>query len=401
MKKFLAVLLAGILVLGIAMTASAEEKTLKIGVACNATGWFSSFDANNWEELVIYVDMLNEAGGLQIGEDTYKIELVLGDGQSDFAGMPTACMDLVDKGVDVVFETNDFWMVDGNQILKDAGILTLSGYPDFAPGFWTDADGNVNDCMVSCANGAANDVVALFSQCKELYPDVKTVMFVANDDGAQAVRYEYIKKVGEELGFEVLEQYEAYDSSSPDMTAIAQKVAAAAPDAYIGQGVILNICNLHSALADIAPEIVCLASCGKSADTVAAIIGDESKCNNIITVGPGFDKEKNTELMNTIFDALMEKFGAETAYNFSGNFVNCMVTYKYIVEQTGTTDKEAFLEFWKNAETLPSLYSDAAHLGGQESFNLDFNRMIVAPTPISVLQDGVGTFLGWYQYDVK
>ena len=401
MKKFLAILLASVMVFAISITAFAEEKTLKVGVACNATGWFADYDANNWEELVIYAEMINEEGGIQVGEDNYMVELVQADGQSDFASMPVACMDLIDKEVDLVIETNDFWMVDGNQMLKEAGILTLSGYPDFATGFWTDADGNVNDCMVSCANGAANDMNALLAQCKEKYPDVHTLMFVCNSDGTEELKYAYLKGLVEDYGFELLEQYEIYDSSAPDMTAVAQKVAEADPDAYIGQGVISCIAQLHAALQDYDPECLCLASCGQSIDVFAMLIGDETKCNNVLSTGIGFDEEKNTELMNTIVNKLLEKFGPETAYSFAGNFVNCLYEYKCIVEEIGTIDKEAFLEYWENAETIKTLYSDEAHLGGQESFGLDFNRMVVNPTPISSLNDGVGTFEGWFQYDVK
>ena len=401
MKRIFAVLLAAVMVFAIAVSASAEEKTLKVGVACNATGWFSDYDANNWEELNIYADMINEEGGIQVGEDTYKIELVQADGQSDFAGMPSACMDLVDKEVDFVIETNDFWMVDGNQILKEAGILTLSGYPDFATGFWTDANGEVNDCLLSCANGAANDVVALLTKLGEIYPEAHTIMYVCNADGTEDVKYGYVKSVCESLGYELMDQYEVYDSSAPDMTAIAQKVAAAAPDAYIGQGVISCIGQLIAALQDIDPECICLASCGQSIDVLANIIGDSTKGNKIISTGIGFDKEKNSELMNTIYDKLLDKFGIDTANSYAGNFVNCLRVYKGIVEKIGTIDKDAIIDYWRNAETLETVYSDEAHLGGMESFNLDFNRMIVNPTPISTLDGGVGEFLGWFQFDVK
>ena len=400
-RKIIAVLLAAVMVFAIAITASAEEKTLKVGVACNATGWFADYDANCWEELVIYADMLNEEGGIKVGDDNYKVELVLADGQSDFAGMPTACMDLIDKGVDLVIETNDFWMVDGNQLLKDAGILTLSDYPDFATGFWTDANGNVNDCLVSCANGAANDIVALLTTLGEVYPDAHTIMYVCNADGTEAVKYQYVKSVCDAMGYELLEQYEVYDSSAPDMTAIAQKVAAADPDAYIGQGVISCIGQLIAALQDYDPDCICLASCGQNIEVLANIIGDSTKCNKIISTGIGFDKEKNPELMNVIYDKLVEKFDEATANSWAGNMVNCLKVYKDIVEKIGTIDKDAILDYWKNAETLSTVYSDEAHLGGKESFGLDFNRMIVNPTPISTLDNGVATYLGWFQFDVK
>ena len=405
MKKVLSVALASALAIGClaggATTAMADDaNTLKVGVLCCATGWFSSFDANNWAEVQIMVEKINNEGGIQVGDEVYNVELILADGQSDADGFATAAMDLIDKDVDYVIETNDFWCVGANELLADAGIVTLSGYPDFAPGFWTDANGNVNEYLVSCCNGAANDVIALFAQCKENYPDVQTVMFVPNDDGTQAERYEYVKSVGESMGFTVLDDYVAYDSSNPDMTAISQKVIAADPDAIIGQGVISTICMLHSAIQDVDPDMVTLASCGISGDICKSIIGDESKCNNFMSTGPNpLDPSSNTDLMNELVAALQEQYDDETAANWAGNFANALYELKYVLEQTGTIDGAAFLEYWLNAETIPTIYTDAAQLGGMETFGLDANRMICNPTPITILKDGESQFLGWFQYD--
>jgi len=403
LSMFLAVILSvGCIVGGTTVAMADENETLKVGVLCCATGWFSAYDANNWAEIQIAADQINNEGGIQIGDKAYNVELILADGQSDNDGFVTAAYDLVDNQVDYVIETNDFWCVGANEILKDAGIVTLSGYPDFAPGFWTDASGNVNEYLVSCCNGAANDVIALLDQCKQNYPDVKTVMFVPNDDGTQAVRYEYVKGVAEEMGFTVLDDYVAYDSANPDMTAISQKVIAADPDAIIGQGVISTICMLHSAIMDVDPDMVTLASAGVSGDVCKAIIGDESKCNNFMSTGPSpMDPSVNTERMNAIVAAVQEQYDAETAASFAGNFVNALYEMKYVLEQTGTTDKQAFLDYWTTAETIPTLYTDAAVLGGKETFNLDANRMVCNPTPITILKDGNVEFLGWFQYSIK
>jgi branched-chain amino acid transport system substrate-binding protein len=407
MKKKLAAFLAVILSVGcIAGGTTAVmadgENTLRIGVLCCATGWFSQFDANNWAEVQILADMINEEGGIQIGDESYQVELVLADGQSDNDGFGTAAMDLVDEGVDYVIETNDFWCVGANEILKGAEIVTLSGYPDFAPGFWTDADGNVNEYLVSCNNGAANDVIALLDQCKQNFPEVQTIMFVPNDDGTQAVRYEYVKEVAEGMGFTVLDDYVAYDSANPDMTAISQKVIAAGPDAIIGQGVISTICMLHSAIMDVNPDIVTLASCGISGEICKAIIGDESKCKNFMSTGPSpLDASVNTDIMNAIVAGVMEQYDAETAANFTGNFADALYEMKAVFEAIGTTDKAAFLEYWTTAEGIPSIYNDIAPLGGKETFNLDANRMVCNKTPITILKDGDWEFLGWFQYEVK
>ena len=126
MKKLLAVLLACVLVVSMAVGVSAGEdggeKTLKVGVALNETGWFSSFDLNGLYEIQTYVEILNERGGVEIGGEMYKIELYDADGQSDPAAFDGALMSLVDNGVDIVLTTNDFWVSNSVDILEMAGI---------------------------------------------------------------------------------------------------------------------------------------------------------------------------------------------------------------------------------------------------------------------------------------
>ena len=400
MKKVLAVLLACMLVAGMTIGVSAgeggEAKTLKVGVALNETGWFSSFDLNGLYEVQTYADILNERGGVEIGGEMYQIEIIDADGQSDPSAFDGALMSLVDAGVDIVLTTNDFWVSNSVDILEMAGIPYIDAIADFDPHYFTG-----HDLAFGGGNGAPNDNLALIDQCRQFYPDAKTMLFVINDDGLQDVKYQYVKDVAPEYGFEVLDDYVVYSPDATDMSSFVPQIVALDPDVIIGQGVIANICNLYKACQDQGmTDLICLGSCGKPASVFINILGEEY-AKNVICPGQSLEKEPNTEEWGILYDALVEKYGEETAANWTGNFVNMLLEAIGIFQQAGSVcDGPTFKETWLNADSVEVLYG-TAHFGGQETYGLDGNRVCILPTPISTCKDGVGEFIGWFDYSDK
>ena len=396
MKKVLVVLLACAMVMGMTLTASAgeggETKTLKVGVALNETGWFASFDLNGLYEVQTEAEILNEAGGVEIGGEKYMIEIIDADGQSDTAAFDGALMSLVDAGVDVVLTTNDFWVSSSVDILEMAGIPYIEAIADMDANYWTG-----HEYAYGGGNGAPNDNLALIDQCRQMYPDAKRLMLCINDDGLQDVKYKYLQEVAPKYGFELLDEYVIYSPDATDMSSFVPQILAAAPDAIIGQGVITNICNVYKACQDQGmSDLICLGSCGKPASVFISILGEEY-AKNVICPGMSLDKADNTEAWGVLFDRLVEKYGEETASNWTGNFVNTLLEAIGIYQQAGVVDTEAFVETWKNAESVEVIYG-TAYFTGMETYGLDYNRVCIVPTPISTCKDGVGTFIGWFNY---
>ena len=79
------------------------------------------------------IELLNEAGGITIGDDTYMLDVVVADGQSDTEGMRSAAMLLVEENVDFVIETNDFLIVSAQDIFEKAELLHISSYNSLDP----------------------------------------------------------------------------------------------------------------------------------------------------------------------------------------------------------------------------------------------------------------------------
>ena len=81
-------------------TPSGEAKTLQIGALLSVTGFFSSREVPDYNELLILVDMINADGGITINGQKYNIEIVLEDCKSTMDGVTAAANKLVfDKNI--------------------------------------------------------------------------------------------------------------------------------------------------------------------------------------------------------------------------------------------------------------------------------------------------------------
>ena len=91
-------LLFGLLV-ALPNTAIGETvKTLKVGCIMPFSGPWGVYGQAIEPGMQIYADLLNEDGGVKIGNDTYKIELVFVDDGGDPAKGPVAAQELLRKG---------------------------------------------------------------------------------------------------------------------------------------------------------------------------------------------------------------------------------------------------------------------------------------------------------------
>src|SRR5690606_22912503 len=65
------------------MPAYAAEKVLKVGAALPLTGPLSPEGTRRQSRLQLWADTVNNSGGMKVGEDTYKVEIIYADYQSN------------------------------------------------------------------------------------------------------------------------------------------------------------------------------------------------------------------------------------------------------------------------------------------------------------------------------
>jgi len=126
MKKFLALLLAVILCLGLVACGggnTTDEKVIKIGIFEPASG---ANGAGGKQETLGIKYAHSVCPTVEIGGETYKIELVEVDNQSDDAKGITAAAELVSKGASVVLGSyGSSVSIAASPTFADAGVAAI------------------------------------------------------------------------------------------------------------------------------------------------------------------------------------------------------------------------------------------------------------------------------------
>lgn len=101
MKKFMKFVSAAAAVSLVAapLAVSADEKTFLLGGSGPLTGAAASYGTSVKQGAEIAIQEINDAGGAQVGEDTYKLELAFEDDEATEDKAVQAYNTLMDKGI--------------------------------------------------------------------------------------------------------------------------------------------------------------------------------------------------------------------------------------------------------------------------------------------------------------
>ncbi|MGI5971551.1 MAG: ABC transporter substrate-binding protein [Oscillospiraceae bacterium] len=370
---------------------SPGEKTdvLKIGVLINLTGWFSVIDANNKNEITAYANMLNEEGGVKIGDTTYTVELVFEDGQSDATGIRNAAQLLVNSGCKYVIETNDFWVESAMDIFEKNGIMNMMAQNNMSP---ATINPDLKYSFTFC-NGAVANYDAAFQAIKDLYPEAKTVIHCQNDDGQQEALQELMREKCEKYGFTYIDEPVIYDASATDFSAIALQIIKTGADIFMGNGQPANVASILKEVRNNGSDQVFAPIIGMPAASLMEIAGIGAS-TRVFSESWDLSTEANCPpLFWKIYQKYVEDFGAESAASMGGNFSNTLYVLLNLMQGCGSIDVGDVIAYWDTLETVDTIYGTGI-IGGKETYGV--NHLVAHPTGITYLVDGKQEFGGIY-----
>ncbi|WP_281438216.1 ABC transporter substrate-binding protein [Rhizobium sp. BG4] len=111
------------------MQMAAAEDTIKIGVVAAESGAFVSAGHTLPAGVGLAVKEINDAGGVKVGDKTYKVEMVKRDDRTDISTAIAATQELVrDEKVSAIFgsETHDFTLAM-TKITQPAKVIQFAG----------------------------------------------------------------------------------------------------------------------------------------------------------------------------------------------------------------------------------------------------------------------------------
>lgn len=374
------------------VTGESELKTgvLQIGAVCNTSGWFAILDSNNAYETTALANIINEEGGVQIEDTLYTIDLVVVDGRSEPDGIRQACISLADAGVEFVVETNDFWMVSGQDVFEEAGIMHVCAYAVGDPDFMDDD----KEYAFTATNGTFGDYAAAITVLTEQYPECKKIVYVNNDDGTNDIVNEYLKSLGAQNGLEIIDSPIIYTGDTTDYAAIAMQVINSGADAFISSGTMDAVGGILKEMRASGSDMLCASTSGVSVGQLALLAGEEA-AYNAFTLGMSFDPANNTEIFNKLYARIVEQYDEEVAANFSGYTASCLYTLLDVMKSCGSIEPDVVKAAWENGDEFDSLYG-MGKVSGSETYGID-NHALSRPTPFTYLENGEAVFGGWIE----
>ena len=234
MRKIICLLISIILVIvtvGLACGPSegeGETGTLKIGILSPNTGYASAWGLPAWYGALVWEDLVNEAGGIEVDGVTYEVELILGDTQGIGSVGLAACQDLVlQEGVDIIVGPNS----EGETapiaapFCQDEGVLMLQPMVG-----GTEKTTSPDWPLVFCLNTDTSDFrQAMYKFVSENWSDVQNVAMTSQDQIDGRISLVWGRKACEDYGLNITYDY-AFPVDTADFSALVDAILATEPD---------------------------------------------------------------------------------------------------------------------------------------------------------------------------
>jgi ABC-type branched-subunit amino acid transport system substrate-binding protein len=362
-------------------------KVLKIGVLASLSGWFSGYDTAQWEECQAVAQIWNEKGGLKIKGEQYKIELLVEDNKSTLDGVTASCNKFIfDDKVKFLAGPAAFFAVAATAVAEPAKVLRVLGYATCQP----DEVSAKTPYAFLGKSGTMEQGRAALTYMKELYPDVKKVVFLHPDDGAIPYLNDRVKKMLASGGIEMLGDTIGFNNETVDFSPIAAKVIERKPDAVF---VINGLAQHYGALLKILrsggwnkPFCAGGAISALEVQTIAGKAASTDFFSSTFIPGhPG-----NPPALEAVAKKLVKPGEKRALHLETPNGLWCLL---HAIQDAQSLDPTVVRNHWEKMTTIPGTLFGTGKMGGKETYGI--RHVVATPVPFSRLMNGELTFGKW------
>ena len=362
----------------------AADKVVKIGFLAPLTGAVAAWGKPGLDGCQIWADRVNSAGGVQVGDDAYKVEFVAYDEEYDPGKARTGAVKLIkEDGVKFIMMLGgDPWPGASPVAEKEKMLVSTLLPSDLTP--------ETKMLVAPCEVHPIYNVTGV-EWLAEKKPELKTAVICAQDDSLGKPSVATYLAAFEAAGIKVLGDPIFFDPATTDFAPIMSKMLAAKPD----------IICLDTCYADYVHPLTEQAfqqgfkgqmiSC--TADFYPKMIEKTSKefMEGFIFQFPDFDDPKlnephvNFKRPNEFYAEFAKRFGADQWSAVSWEYASIMDLWSDAAQKAGTTDPGAVLKAMQEGGKGKQAFGEAVWWG-KELFGID--NALVGVWPVVVIQDG-------------
>ncbi len=267
-----------------AKAAAAPAEVVKIGHVAPLTGGIAHLGKDNENGARLAVEEINAAGGLKVGDKTYKLDLVAEDDKADPKEGTIAAQKIVDSGaVAVVGHLNSGTSIPASKIYADANVTQISPSatnPKYTEqGFKTTFRVVANDNQQGgvLANYAADQLKA------------KTIAIIDDRTAYGQGLADVVEKVAKEKGLKVVAR-EFTNDKATDFNAILTKVRGAKPDVVMYGGMDATAGPMAKQMKQLGIKSTLLAGDGVCSPEFIKLAGDAAGILHCSMAGEAVEK---------------------------------------------------------------------------------------------------------------
>ncbi|UOK70685.1 ABC transporter substrate-binding protein [Ancylobacter polymorphus] len=360
--------------------ATAAEKELKIGFVGVTSGPAAAWGTSNVRSMQVRADWLNELGGVKIGDDTYKINIVTFDDQKDPKRAIAGMEKMAQEGIHYVVGPN---VNDGaaavRPVAESKGIIY---FPYAFP----------KELYTKPASNAVLGMIANYQSAPAIYKylkenkGVKKVAFIAANESDPLSQRDGGVAAAKALGLEVVAQNDTYPNDTRDFTPVLTPIIRLKPDLLVLSGVSPGNAPL---LIRAARELgyTGLISTETAHDAAVLKEGAGELADGFISVGGASTPAIRSKTMDEFIARYTKKFGE---YNDESN--TKVYALDYIIETLKANPKAIndVAEFKKTVDTFsaPNPYVKEGTLKYVGTTSFGQKRQLSVPMVVTQYKDG-------------
>lgn len=264
--------------------AAPAADVIKIGHVAPLTGGIAHLGKDNENGARLAVEEINAAGGLKVGDKTYKLDLVAEDDKADPKEGTLAAQKIVDSGaVAVVGHLNSGTSIPASKIYSDAGMTQISPSatnPKLTEqGFKTTFRNVANDNQQGAvlANYAADSLKA------------KTIAILDDRTAYGQGLADVVERVAKQKGLKVVAR-EFTNDKATDFNAILTKVRATKPDVVMYGGMDATAGPMAKQMTQLGVKSTLLAGDGVCSPEFVKLAGDAAGILHCSQAGEAVEK---------------------------------------------------------------------------------------------------------------
>ena len=363
---------------------SASQETLKIGSIWGLSGPLSQLGVVCRDGAVLAADWINSKGGITIQGKKYKIDLVVEDNKNSAPGSVNAATKLVHKDkVKFITGMNIPFQIEAAQTVTEPARVILS----------TGKASNLlpkNRYTFSATQGFTAPIPYLYDFLGKMYPDVKTVSFISNDEAGALIVSKVTRSIAQTHRYKLLET-NLVQFGAKEYYPTWTKILKDKPDA-VDIGI--------SAPDDLAAKARQGRELGFKGPLITCNTGDPGVFIHLIGkdatdfIFAGFEPTAadTPAMVKTIVKLWDQKYKKPFSLDAIDGF-SSVWTLTHAIEKAQSLDPDKVIMAWEKMETIETP-TGQGKMGGLKAFGI--NHMVLAPAPVTLLKNGKVESTRWY-----